>query len=249
MKLTEVIRRAKELYPHHYTDEEVLSWCWELTGEIYDKYKKLYTSVEWVAPDKESQTDEFVLPPGILWEDVEAVYADGRKLAKVDERSFCKEYAGKQVKIIYRLRPEPYVTPVLTEGSEGEFAVAGNTITIEAAVQFVPGERLDIWRGDGEAKRYTVFDKVGYVYTLDSEISTDGEGLYAVQKVLDAVTPVPPPHDMMYIDYVLAKVVYYQNDLEGYNKHMAMVNAHMSDYAYWYKQTNPIRQTRFVHKW
>lgn len=249
MKLTEVVQRAKELYPHHYTDEEALSWCWELTGEICDKYKKLYDTVEWEAPDKESQTDAFVLPPGILWEDVEAAYADGRKLAKVDECSFCREYAGKRVKIVYRLRPEPYVMPVLTEETEGEFAVAGSTITIEAAVQFAPGERLDIWRGDGEKGRYTVFDRDGYVYTLDKDINTSGSGLYSVQKVLDAVTPVPPPYDMMYIDFLLAKVAYYQNDLEGYNKHMAMVNSRMNDYAYWYKQVGPIRQTRFLHVW
>ena len=53
MKLTEVIRRAKELYPHHYTDEEVLSWCWELTGEIYDKYKKLLD--EWLPYEQKVQ--------------------------------------------------------------------------------------------------------------------------------------------------------------------------------------------------
>lgn len=255
MKLTEVLKRAGELYPHNYGDEELLGWCWELTNEIADKYKKLYGVVEWEAPDKESQTAEFVLPPGILWEDVDAVYVDGRKAAKVDARSFQQEYAGKNVKLVYRIRPELYGNPVISEEAAGEFNVDGKCITIPAAVQFSPGDRLEIWRGDvdssAEKPQYRVFDFAPetYTYTLDVAVDTSGTGLYHVQRILDAATPVPPPFDMMYIDYVLAKICYYQNDLEGYNKHMSMVNGHMNDYSYWYKQTNPIRQTRFLNRW
>ena len=254
MQLTEVLKRAGELYSHHYSDSELLGWCWELTNEIADKYKKLYGAVEWSVPegagDGEAETlpSDFQLPPGILWEDVEAVYADGQKLRKVDARSLFRAYAGKRVRLVYRIRPEPYDNPVLV----GEFEITGETIKIPAVMQFAIGDRINIWRGDETKKaqyRVFAFDPETYAYTLDREIDKTGTGEYHVQRELDAVTPVPPPHDRMYIDYVLAKICYYQNDLEGYNKHMSMVNAHMSDYAYWYKQTNPIRETRFLHKW
>jgi hypothetical protein len=231
MKITEAIGRADALYPNSYTREEKLNWAYELTAMIYEQYKKTYDSVELYGGMEGIQ-----LPPSVLEEDVEGLYVDGVWYDKVDARSF-EDLLGRDaaVKIVYKVRPEPYEEPIY----EGSYLVHNNGITIPDTY-FRVGDRLRITHGESE-EIYTVMDTEGKTYFFKEDFTFQGETELTVQKLVTADTPVPPPYDSMYVDFLLGKIAYCQNDYEEQNKHMTQLNAKLGEYANWYKQTNPVK--------
>ena len=57
-------------------------------------------------------------------------------------------------------------------------------------------------------------------------------------------TLVPPPYDVMYIDFLLAKCCYYQRDYDAYNQHIISFNSKLEDFAKWFIERNmPIRES------
>lgn len=231
MKIMEAIGRADALYPNSYTREEKLNWAYELTAMIYEQYKKTYDSVELYGGMEGIQ-----LPPSVLEEDVEGLYVDGVWYDKVDARSF-EDLLGRDaaVKIVYKVRPEPYEEPIY----EGSYLVHNNGITIPDTY-FRVGDRLRITHGESE-EIYTVMDTEGETYFFKEDFTFQGETELTVQKLVTADTPVPPPYDSMYVDFLLGKIAYCQNDYEEQNKHMTQFNAKLGEYANWYKQTNPVK--------
>lgn len=231
MKITEAIGRADALYPNSYTREEKLNWAYELTAMIYEQYKKTYNSVEVFGGAEGLQ-----LPPSVLEEDVEGLYVDGTWYDKVDARSF-EDLLGRDaaVKIVYKVRPEPYEEPVY----EGNYLVQDNGITIPDTY-FQAGDRLRITKEDSSAE-YDIMEVDEDTYLFKDEFPYQGNTQLTIQHIVTADTPVPPPYDSMYIDYLLGKIAYYQNDYEEQNKHMAQFNAKLGEYANWYKQTNPVK--------
>ncbi|HIV03422.1 MAG TPA: hypothetical protein IAC74_07585, partial [Candidatus Aphodoplasma excrementigallinarum] len=143
MKITEAIARADALYPNSYTREEKLSWAYELTAMIAEKYRRLYDSIE-----LQGGLDEIQLPTSILEEDIEGVYVDGVWYDKVDARSF-EDSLGRDaaIKIVYKLRAAPYEEPVY----EGNYLVQDNGITIPNTY-FRVGDRLRITKEDSSAE-------------------------------------------------------------------------------------------------
>lgn len=231
MKITEAIERADALYPNSYAREEKLRWAYELTAMIAEKYKKEYASFEFYGG-----TDGFHLPPSVLEEDIEGLYADGVWHDKTDERSFWQLIENeKNIKVVYKLRPKPYEETV----HEGVFYVKGNSIVIPDT-HFRTGDCLAIGQGE-ECTDYYIFDVQGDMYFFKDNFPFQGDTPLIVRYIVTADTPIPAPYDGIYINYLLGKIAYYQNDYEEQNKHMAQFNAKLSDYAKWYKQTNPIK--------
>lgn len=241
MKITDVIAQADAFYPNSYTREEKLNWCYELTCTVQEKIKKLYGALTY---DNE-EGGEIPLPPSVTVEDIEAVYVNGQKQEKTDERSFpdiCAQ-PGK-VKIVYKVRLEPYHENVF----EGTFAVSGNRITARDA-WFDVGDLVRITHGSDTEERY-VMEVDGDDYIFTDPFSYQGNVALKLEEVLTAQTPMLPPYDSMYIDYILGKIAYYQNDMDSYNKHMSEYNVKLSDYEKYYKQTSPVKAgIRFRSLW
>lgn len=231
MKITEAIGRADALYPNSYTREEKLNWAYELTAMIYEQYKKTYDSVELYGGMEGIQ-----LPPSVLEEDVEGLYVDGVWYDKVDARSF-EDLLGRDaaVKIVYKVRPEPYEEPIY----EGSYLVHDNGITI-SDTYFRAGDRLRITK-EGSGAEYDIMEADDDIYLFKEAFPYQGSTQLTIQKLVTADTPVPPPYDSMYVDFLLGKIAYYQNDYEEQNKHMTQFNAKLGEYANWYKQTNPVK--------
>ena len=101
MKVSEAISRADMLYPNLYSRKEKLGWCSELTAMIFAEYKKTFDVVE-------LEGEGARLPPEILIEDIEGLWVDGRRLQKADDRSFDDIVFDGKIKIVCRVRPEPY---------------------------------------------------------------------------------------------------------------------------------------------
>ena len=250
MKITDAIAQADAFYPNSYTRDEKLSWCYEVTGTVQEKIRRLYNTIEYAdgttkMPDGTVVQGFVPLPPSVLVEDIEAVYVDGQLQKKVDDRSFGE--LGTQpgrARVVYKVRLEPYHENVF----EGTYAVEDNRITAKDA-WFDVGDLVRITHAGDVQERYVMeVDGDDYVFSEPFEYSGNVE--LKLEEVLTAQTPMPPPWDTMYIDYILGKVAYYQNDLDSYNKHMSEYNVKLSDYEKHYKQTNPIKAgLRFRSLW
>lgn len=249
MKITEVIERADALQPNAYTREEKLDWCYELTAMLYAEIKKVYDTI--IITDGEGQ--EFA--DGILTEDIEQVWVNGKRLTKTDDRSFEDiDFSQGEIRIVYRVRPQPY----REERAEGTYTFANVTDEDTGAVygsmsapgtHFLVHDVLNITRGE-ESEQRCVTQVSGDVYFFADSFSEVGEAEAVIHQVLCEETAVPPPYDVMYIDYLLGKIAFYQNDLQEYNKHMIDFNTLLDGYAKWYKQTNPLTDgVRFRNMW
>lgn len=231
MKITEAIARADALYPNSYTREEKLGWAYELTAMIAEKYRRVYDSIE-----LHGGTEAIQIPPSVLEEDIEGVYVDGVWYDKVDARSF-DELLDRDaaIKIVYKVRAAPYEEPVY----EGNYLVQDNGITVPDTY-FRVGDRLRITKEDSSAE-YDIMEVYGDNYLFKDVFPYQGNTQLTIQYIVTADTPVPAPYDSMYIDFLLGKIAYYQNDYEEQNKHMTQFNTKLKDYANWYKQTSPIK--------
>lgn len=237
MKITEVLERVRKLYPNSFTDEELLNWCYAVTCAIRERYKGIFERATFKGGG------DIALSPLVLFEDVDSVSVNGVELEKSDETSFlyALEELGERdtVEIVYRVRPEPY-GEIELEG----YTVDGNTLVFEgeAPIYVNPSEKL---RFNDSVILY-VLEKEDNVITLDDAPPAD---VVKITTVMDDETEVPPPFDDMYIQFLLAKIGFYQNDIDMYNKHMSVYNTLLMDYGLWYKRTSPIKATQFKNMW
>lgn len=237
MKITEVLNRVRRLYPNSFTDEELLNWCYAVTCTIRERYKGIFERATFKGGG------DIALSPLVLFEDIDSVSINGVELEKSDETSFLyalEELGDKDtVEIVYRIRPEPY-GEIELEG----YTVDGNTLVFEgeAPIYVNPSEKL---RFNDSVILY-VLEKEGNVITLDDAPPAD---VVKITTVMDDETEVPPPFDDMYIQFLLAKIGFYQNDMDMYNKHMSVYNTTLSDYGLWYKRTAPIKTVQFKNMW
>lgn len=241
MTIEKVLQSVDNLYPNHYSKQQKLDWCYEVTANVAETVNKVYDT--YTMPGGE---EDYYLPPGILLEDVRYIYVDGRKCAKVDDRSFRDMIPknAKEVKVVFKRRWTPYREIHLN----GTYTFGTDRITIPGH-DFTIGDNLNVTI-EGETTNCNVLDLDGDDVITKDDTFVAGEKQAEIELVLSDETLPPPPYDSMYIDYVIGKIAYYQNDMEEYNKQMTAYNDKLYDYSFWYKQTNPTDQSlRFTNKW
>ena len=107
---------------------------------------------------------------------------------------------------------------------------------------------------------YQASEKINWCDELGAMLRQEYAKVYEdnVQKDYENITdPIseetiaPPPYDRMYIDFVLAKICYYQRDYDAYNQHIISFNSKLEDFARWYIERNmPVRTTdNAVRNW
>lgn len=232
MEIMRAVERADALCPNHYTVEEKLEWCDEVTADIRRNIIKVYDMIE-------TQIDgagEVILPDDVVFERIELVFVNGRRMEKHDFRSFARNFSvrnnigpNQKIKVVFLKMPEPIrITEI-----KGEFNTGDCIIEIDKA-PFKEGDRIEIakieslsdepdWTNSSFAYVIEVQnDKV----ILDKDVVAAQTGAkLAIKKVVDEVTAVDEtPYDGMYVEYILAKMAFYQHDYVAYNAHMAQYN-------------------------
>lgn len=230
MKLMKAIEAADALCPNHYTLEEKIGWCDEVSAEIRRTVLKKYDVIE-------TEVDSYgnvVLPADIPAERAEMVFCDGKLLNKHDFRSF---FARADEDDIRPVRPSKLRVVYLTLPDRvryidirGEFNTGDNYIEIDLP-PFKEGDMIEICSLGEIDTAEPDWDncKCAYVMEayldkiiLDSDILTpETSSKLAIRRVIDDVTEADEaPYDSMYIEYLLAKYALYQHDYPGYNAHM-----------------------------
>lgn len=108
MKITEVLSMVDALYPNAYTVDEKARWCYEASAGIRRNVLKLYEEMTYVLTN---DNEKIPLPEGVTFMDIESVFVNGKRTAKVDSRSFMGNglSKGDTVRVVYKIVPEPFV--------------------------------------------------------------------------------------------------------------------------------------------
>lgn len=86
--------------------------------------------------------------------------------------------------------------------------------------------------------------------TLLNAIPTQGaKNKFRLTRIVTDKTVCQAPYDSMYIDYVLAKICYYQHDYESYNQHMTLFNSKLKGYQLWLKEREPFGDDGKMKNW
>lgn len=249
MEILKAIERADALLPNHYTLDEKLSWCDEVTAELRRSVIKVYDAIETEA----DAYGKLILPDDIPFEHVEVVLAGNQMLSKEDFRSMCFADRDasvsfgmqKKLRVVYLVLPKPIRTPDI----RGEFNTGENYVEIEEPpfitgdkIEIVPVEALTDEPDRDNAKHAYVMESQLHKIILDRDVLEAQTGAkLAIRRVIDDVTEVDePPYDGMYIEYLLAKMALYQHDYVGYNAHMTQYNSLYEMFRREYKTRSPM---------
>lgn len=259
MKILEVIDRVDALYPNPYTLTEKIRWCDEVNAIIGREISEKYDVLECVARENE----EIILPDGIEFDDIECVYADGIKLDKTDLRSYglfpsdygimpCSNF-GK-IRVLYPISPKH----IRNIDISGNFNVAEDFVEMSLP-SFETGDVIDItteFNTEDEpyykaAERYYICSVDENGIYLDRTLRFGGnEVKLAIRRVITDSTAAPPPYDVMYIEYILAKMAHYQHDYDTYKACHSQFNVWLNGFLKHHKKRDALnRPCRFRRIW
>ena len=247
MKITDVIKKVDALYPNEYTDAEKLYWAYELSCIIAQTVKESYGKIK----AEKSAEGVFTIPPFIKFEDIYKVIADGIEISKIDEmgeNEFCSYIDdADEVYIVYKKGVDEYFKN-LKNGAVTFIKNDDGTFYFECGGDVNINDILVIYT-DGEDKKYIVTDvdfenkKITAKGDLEGEIQTE------VYVIKDSETLCGAPYESMYIHYILAKILFNQGDIDGYNRNTEMFQFLLSNYAAYYRQNAPQRNIKYKNWW
>ena len=230
MTVDEAIKSADRLYPNRYTVEEKLRWCREVSAAIRNEIKKIY---DFIVTDTDGLRDVidrvgFDRVESIITgekthpkTDVRSWYNDGRRMLPVDFR-------GK-IKVVYLTVPEDYRYVTY----RGDAQIREGVLVLPEKCGLETGDVIDVSYGGKDATFTIVGDEDGY-YLGDDTIDYEGE--ISFEKRMCEELECDSPYDMMYVDFIIGKICYYQGDYENYNQHMSQYNSKISMYKRWRKE-------------
>lgn len=273
MFINEVIRLVRNFYPSEYDLAEMLIWCNEVSSMLTIEDRNIFKTV--TLPVAEDGT--ILLPDGISMEYIENIISGGKLLNKKDFREYGhrKLHISNEAVLalpnstsrfpsvitVEYLQPYEPIRLVKYRGTvsfpnSGEFKIA--------ACEFIPGDIL-IFQLDTDTDDPLIIDNVpllnvsydpdnldGYICTVPFN-SFDGysdsyDNAVITRQVTDS-TVCDAPFDSMYIDYLLAKICYFQRDITSYNQHMTSFNSRLAAYRSWLISRLPKSDGKFMNWW
>lgn len=245
LKISEVIERVDALYPNEYTEDEKLYWAYEVSAMIAESVKESYGKVK---AEKE-ENGMFVIPPYIDFDDIEKVIADGCEIAKTDEMGenefLLDTFGADEVYIVYKKRAEKYKKRIIS-GENVTFTQNNGEFCFPFSGDIECGDTLVI-EINGEKTKYVVKKtEDGKVF---ADGSLEGEKLCNADVIKNADTLAGAPYEGMYINYIIAKILFNQGDIDGYNRNMEMFQYVFGNYSAAYKKSAPQRNLKYTNWW
>lgn len=249
MYIEQVITACDTLYPNPYTESEKYFWCDELSELLKIKYNTEYIKSELFEAD-----GKYLLPEGVCSSMLDSIICGDRVLKKQDFREFgilCSDNSGQgeiilpesqSFKRVYAIYIEPY-EKIRNITFSGKLSFGSDYFLIDENL-FRPGDTLKITIGEDIFDNVFVLDFLTddsgkiKIITAGAEFKEQETDCVIQRKVMEK-TVCPPPYDNMYIDYLMGKICYYQNDFSACNNHMSLFNVKLADYDKWLK-SHPI---------
>lgn len=266
MYINEVIRRVDRLYPNEYTTAEKYDWCDDLSAMLCQEYIRKYDAVTL----KADLDGTYLLPEGVMFEMIDKVRAKGNVIEKLDFRSFGIEPmygrhrqfyipsrcgGGDEIEVVYLRRSEP-IRDTVIEGyivfnNHGFYfndgIKEGDVVNIKVDdthnIENVPILSVKA-TDDGR-----LFADVGDAFSGLSFTGDEGSRDAKVERIVTDETVCDAPYDMMYIDYVLAQIFYYQRNYPSYNQHINLFNQRLEAYERWLQKRRTQEKDNRIYNW
>lgn len=250
MQIMTAIQEADALCPNPYTLSEKLLWCDEVSAAIRREIIKIYDTITttW------DGVQPLLLPDDVRFEDIEALYANGRPVEKSDFRTIAKDasrYFGVhfspplQLRAVYLTRPAAIRQTEISgtfDTNEDFIAIPFPPFQAGDAISFVSlssAEEEPDWTTAQDALILDVTDD-GLLLENDS-VEAQSAVPMMIRRIINDYTEVDEaPYDRMYIEYILAKMALYQHDYNGYTAHMTQYNMLFDSMKRDYKTRSPL---------
>lgn len=248
MYIKQVLNTCDTLYQNPYTESEKYAWCDELSELLALKYNSELLKTELIL-----QNGKYILPENVSISLLEKIILGDEEVKKSEfARYGINSYdnfgrgefnlpEGLSYSRVYAVYLKPH-DKIRAFKLSGNISFGENCFFTDEGV-FKQGDVLKITVGD------EVFENVLVLETQKSEgriknvisnpLIAEGEREAEIEREITDKTVCPPPYDNMYVDFVLGKICYYQNDFSGCNNHMLLFNSKLSDYEKWLK-SHPI---------
>lgn len=114
----------------------------------------------------------------------------------------------------------------------------------------------ELYTGDGGGNGYSDSMKCMWINEVNERIITyrpladDEERMICEpvsEKDAEAVTLCEAPYDRMYIDFILAKMAYYNKNFESYAQHISLFNSLFAEYMAWCRRNT--KNKRVIEGW
>lgn len=217
MNIGDVISTADRLYPNSFDIREKLAWCSDVSHTIRNEVNKRYDFVT-------TDADSVIEVMNRLGADrVQSVMTADRIFRKVSARSWERglppDVKG-EVRVVYLVDSKPFR---FAEYS-GNVEMKDNFILCRDKHMFEPGDVLSV-AIEGEENNFevTVCEVSECISVTGDSLPDYGGEALIVKKLCDELECCEP-YDYMYVDYLIGKMCFYQNDYESCNQHMTQYN-------------------------
>ncbi len=269
MYINEVIRRVDRLYPNEYTIKEKYNWCDDLSAMLCQEYLRRYEEVR-----LEAHIDgTYLLPEGVTFEMVDRIRHKGHVIKKLDFRSFgIKPMYGRsgqfyvpshhgchrKIEVVY-IKPNEPIRDTVIKGSvkfyDDRFEFMGGGL--------IAGDVVIIKTDDGKEIDDVMIMDVRQLETYNNFVAEVPEGSLSVihtsgeytqknceiKRIVTDETVCDAPYDMMYVDYVLAQIFYYQRNYPSYNQHINLFNQRLEAYERWLQKRRVQEKDNKIYNW
>lgn len=258
MKITELLQSCDTLFPNEFSFEEKLLWCDELGALLTREHSKNQKIIS-----AEHKNGEYMLPKGTELCDIDRIIIGGALVKKSDAPRHNIYFAhsngktfvrGKNmssgVKFLARCNYER-IRNVYLSGEK--MSIEKNKVTLKNCpfkigdvLLFEFGdERFEVVVGDIKSASPDLTEM-----TVDKDTLPQGEVCGDIKRKITDETVCSSPFDVMYYDFINAKICFYQRDYDSYNRHMAVFNSRLEDYdRYIVKNTPLLCDTRVTNWW
>lgn len=252
MYINDVIQRVKTYYPSEYDEREMYAWCDEVSSMIAVRDNCVYNELQLRA----DSNDCITLPEEVEFTNIVGVRANDTQLKKsnlkLSGKSSLNVGAAGEVTLTYLV---PY-KPIHTAEYTGEAIIEGdilhlsrNPFSVGDSIRLVTaaGERLVNATGIG----YIVTDEYPYTIRVGADELSGLAGRYDITavRIITEKTLCSAPYDVMYVDYLMAKIALYQRDYNMYNQFMTSFNSRMDAYKRWVINYLPQDGGKLINWW
>lgn len=246
MKISDVIKSVDMLYTNEYTEDEKLYWAYEVSAIITESVMERYGKIK----AEKDENGIFLIPPYISFDDIVKVIADRCEIAKTDclgENEFLEEtFGANEVYVVYKKHTDEYKRKIISGESVTFTKADDKNFYFEFSGDVKKGDILVICT-DGEDTKYEVIKAADNRIYAKGDLN--GEKLCDIYVIKDADTLVKAPYEGMYIYYILAKILFNQGDVDGYNRNMEMFQYIFASFSSEYKKNAPQRNLKYKNWW
>lgn len=250
------IETLDSLYPSNYTDANKLKWINDLELGIYEDIIKEYLVRRY---SKVTNTYQYSLPTGCLWEDIYGVWVDDRLYKKRSVMHHNESYSYYYYDSKLNLYPVPdeddstytsgaseltfATNTITTTGDDYSGFTIGDTVVITGCTDQTANNKTAVITGVSEtvltfaAGTFTAQTESGTVTISEASIKMVYKNRRAAKEIDDIDTDIlllPKTFENLYYSYCYSQIAMMNREFQEANNYIMVYNSLLDDFRKWY---------------